>query len=178
MIKDVRKLLDSEFGLDPPKSDSIEDLVKLEKRLAAASPDEEVREDITKYYNAYSLKNASDLTPQLRIEDIVSRANSKFKPEQVIVASPSYMEKLDKIIEDTPESVLEAYVTWKLVQNYASAVDSPILLPLKRFDNVLGGKEPDAKPERWRTCLRSVDNGLGRGHLHHDRARPPFIDAA
>lgn len=137
------------------------DVVHLEKQLAAASPDEEVREDITKYYNPMSLHDVSDMVPQLGLEHLIARANPDFKPDTVIVGSPHYLKRLNEILSDTDDRLLLDYLLWKLIQVYASAVDSPVVQPIKRFSNVLGGKDPDAKSERWRTCLRYVDGGLG-----------------
>lgn len=47
------------------------------------------------------------------------------------------------------------------MQVYAKRVQDDALKPLLRFNNQLQGKEPDATEERWRTCVKSVDNGLG-----------------
>lgn len=137
------------------------EIVEFEKRLAAASPDEEAREDITKYYNQMSLNDTSALIPRLGLEEIIAKGNPHFKPDRVIVGSPKYLKSLSDVLDDTDDMVVGSYFVWKIIQSYASAVDSPIVQPLKRFNNVLGGREPDAKPERWRTCIRSVDGGLG-----------------
>lgn len=40
-------------------------------------------------------------------------------------------------------------------------MESDDLLPYKRFAKELAGQDPDSKPDRWRTCIGHVDDGLG-----------------
>lgn len=139
----------------------IKSVIELEIKLAAASPSEEDREDVQKYYNPRTLRNISHNIPQLELPDLVKSGNSKFDVKKVIVGSQSYVESLAKILDETEPVTLKAYMSWKVVQRFASTVESDIVAPIKRFNNVLSGRAPDAKPERWRTCLRHVDGGLG-----------------
>jgi endothelin-converting enzyme len=137
-------------------------VVEFEKKLAAASPDSEDRGDVTKYYNPFSLKEAGLLTPQVKLPEFIHKlAPSDFKAERLIVTFPSYMKALSEILSDTPKDVIEVYFEWKIIQAYSSVVDADETRPYTRFLNELQGKDPDSKPERWRTCIAHVDNGLG-----------------
>jgi endothelin-converting enzyme len=71
------------------------------------------------------------------------------------------MRSLSQILSDTPKDIVQAYMIWKTIQAYVSKVQDPVLKPLERFNNQLQGKDPDATEERWRTCIRVTDNGLG-----------------
>jgi endothelin-converting enzyme len=84
-----------------------------------------------------------------------------YNPNRIIVGSPSYLEKLSNILEESTVEVLQAYFAWKTVQTYVYEVEDEALKPLRRFNNWLQGKDPDALEERWRTCVRVVDYGLG-----------------
>lgn len=138
-------------------------IVDLESRLAAATPDAEDAQDVTKYYNPRSLAEVRSLLPQLSVESVLSSlAPHDYQPDRIIVGSPSYLESLSTIIEESTAETLLAYFVWKTVQTYAYEVEDEALKPLKRFNNELLGKEPDALEERWRTCVRVVDNGLGK----------------
>ena len=66
------------------------------------------------------------------------------------------------ILKDTSPETLQAYFVWKTVQQYAYKIEDSALKPLLRFNNELKGKDEDAKEERWRTCVKVVDNGLGK----------------
>lgn len=140
----------------------VEEIVLLESRLAQATPDEEDAEDVTKYYNPMDLEQIKDLLPQLSVQYLISTlAPADFKPEKLIVGSPSYLKALSGILRETSAEALQAYFVWKTVQAYAYRVEDDALKPLKRFNNELQGKDSDASEERWRTCIRVADNGLG-----------------
>ncbi|KXX82006.1 Endothelin-converting enzyme 1 [Madurella mycetomatis] len=136
-------------------------VVEFEKRLAAASPPTEERQDVTKYYNPMSLQDASALAPNIDLTHIVSSLSSGYEVDRVIVTSPKYMKELQAIIESTDAAVLQSYFVWKVVQAFYSYVDSTIVKPYKGFVNELAGKDPNSAPERWRTCVDHVDDGLG-----------------
>ena len=141
-------------------------IVDLESRLAAAAPDAEDAQDVTKYYNPRSLAEVESLLPQLSVESIISSlAPHDYLPDRIIVGSPSYLKNLSTILEESTAETLQAYFVWKTVQAYAYEVEGKALKPLKRFNNELQGKEPDALEERWRTCVKVIDNGLGKYHF-------------
>ena len=141
----------------------VRDLVKFESRLAAATPDEEDAEDVTKYYNKRTVEETRSLLPQLSIPDIIANfAPRDSGPENLIVASPSYLKAVAEVLIETSVETLQAYLVWKTVQAYNSKIESDALKPLKRFNNVQLGKDPDATEERWRTCIKDADRSLGR----------------
>lgn len=137
-------------------------LISFEAKLAIARPDEEDLEDVIKAYNPTSTSELQKMVPQISLDKVVSAlAPSGYTANYVIVSSPAYMGNMSSIVEDTPEQVVQAYLVWKTVQHFASRVEDPIIEPLRRFLNKLEGKEPDAREERWRTCIRSCDNTMG-----------------
>ncbi|KAL8864061.1 MAG: hypothetical protein Q9174_007479 [Haloplaca sp. 1 TL-2023] len=141
----------------------VEAIVRLETNLALASPDEEDAEDVTKYYNPRSPAEVQALLPQLSMPDLLSNlAPSGYMPEKVIVGSPSYLYALAVNLEQASYETIRAYMVWKTVQAYVDQVEDDALKPLKRFNNELRGKDPDASEERWRTCVRAVDRSLGK----------------
>lgn len=141
-------------------------IIDLESRLAAASPDAEDTQDVTKYYNPRSLAEVESLLPQLSVESVISSlAPHNYLPDRIIVGSPSYLENLSTILEESTAETLQAYFVWKTVQTYAYEIEDQALKPLKRFNNELQGKEPDALQDRWRTCVKVVDNGLGESQF-------------
>ena len=75
--------------------------------------------------------------------------------------SPEYLKQLSVILAATDKGVLQSYFVWKAVQALSSYVEADAVKPYKRFRNVLAGKDPDSAPERWRTCVGHVDDGLG-----------------
>jgi endothelin-converting enzyme len=142
--------------------DIISGLVSFESNLAEARPDEVDLEDVLKAYNPTKTSELQHLVPRIAFDKILRElAPSGHKAKYVIVSSPSYLQNMSKIVDATPKQVVQAFLIWKIIQAYSSRVEDPIIEPLRRFFNRLDGKEPDAKEERWRTCIRSCDNTLG-----------------
>ena len=140
----------------------VENLVVFESKLAKATPATEEAEDVTKYYNPLTLDDTKALLPQLSIKYLISSlAPSGYSPSKLIVGSPAYLQTVSMLLEETSTETLQAYFVWKTVQAYAYQVEDDALKPLKRFDNELQGKDPDASEEKWRTCIKFVDHGLG-----------------
>ncbi|KAK4690752.1 hypothetical protein P7C71_g6112, partial [Lecanoromycetidae sp. Uapishka_2] len=119
-------------------------------------------DDPTKYYNPLTVDETQALLLQVDLKDLIyTLAPSGFSPEKLIVGSPSYLRKVSTVLQDTTAEVLQAYFVWKTVQTYAYKIEDDALKPLVRFNNELQGKDPDASEERWRTCIKVADNGLG-----------------
>lgn len=140
----------------------VENIVLLESKLAKATPDAQDADDATKYYNPRSLDETRALIPQLSVNFVLERlAPSGYSPAKLIVGSPSYLEKLSSVLQETSAETLQAYFVWKTVQTYAYRIEDDAVKPLKRFNNELQGKDPDSSEERWRTCIKFTDRGLG-----------------
>lgn len=140
----------------------VKSIVEFESKLALITPNSEDIDDVTKYYNPRSLDEADSLIPQLSVHHIVSSLSPEgYSPTKVIVGSPNYLSTLSNILQDTTKETLKAYLVWKTVQTYAHAVEDKALKPLLRFNNQLQGKDPDVVEERWRTCVKMADDGLG-----------------
>ena len=140
----------------------VEQIVALESKFAKLTPDTEDAEDVMFYYNPMTPEEADALNPNLSISSIVSSLTPPgCKPSKYIIGAPSYLEGVSHILKSTSAEALQAYFVWKTVQTHAYKVEDDVLKPLKSFNNELQGKGPDAAEERWRTCIRVVDNGLG-----------------
>lgn len=146
----------------PQSEDLVAAIVGLETKLALATPDTKDFEDVTKYYNPRTLEQTRSLFPQLSVQYIVSNlAPTDYKPNKIIVGSPSYLKAASEIFQNAGPETIQAYFVWKAVQAYVNKVEDDALKPLRRFNNQLGGKDPDATEERWRTCVKVADNSLG-----------------
>ncbi|KAL6715232.1 hypothetical protein ACLMJK_007496 [Lecanora helva] len=143
-------------------ADLVECIVQLESKLAIATPNTEDAEDVTKYYNPLSPEEVESLLPQIPITNLFADlAPHGYKPEKFIVGSPAYLNTLSSLLTNTSVEVLQAYFVWKTVQAYAYHIEDDAMTPLVRFNNELQGKDPEATEERWRTCIKFTDRGLG-----------------
>ncbi|MCJ1320379.1 hypothetical protein MMC15_005717 [Xylographa vitiligo] len=150
-----------ESGLGIKSEVLVDALVDFEKQLAEASPDPEDAQDVTKYYNPLTLEAVRALLPQVSIPYLISSRTSNFSPDKIIVGSPSYLKAVSAILSRASKQTIQAYLVWKTVQVYGINIESDAIKPLQRFNNQLGGKDPEVKEERWRTCVKHVDRGLG-----------------
>ena len=160
-IKKTQQALSSEFNITAPP-DLVERVVKLETKIARASPDQADSEDVTFYYNPMTFEEVKSLLPQVSLEHLVKTlAPHAPRPSKIIVGAPEYLKSLSQILRETSAETLLAYFLWKSVQRYAYKIEDDAVKPLKRFNNELQGKNPDASEERWRTCVKVADGGLG-----------------
>ncbi|KAL4810053.1 hypothetical protein BDV18DRAFT_130194 [Aspergillus unguis] len=157
----VEKVL-GEFVEKKHKSRLIKDVVAFESKLADASPTTQEQEDVTQYYNPRSIEETKSLLPQIPLSDIVSDlAPEDYEAERLIIGSPSYMEALSQILDETPKEVIQLFFKWKIIQNYAEYMESAEIEPLREFNNIIAGKDPKAKKDRWRQCITTMDKSLG-----------------
>jgi endothelin-converting enzyme len=159
-------------------------IVDFEKRLSAASPSSEDRDDVTvctalgdlssnlaivalltqpqKYYNPMLLDDAAAIAPEIELKDLLyGLAPAQSDIKRIIVMAPDYVKELSIILAATDKEVVRSYFVWKAVQAFSSYIDADAVKPYKRFRNVLSGRDPDSAPERWRTCVSHVDGVLG-----------------
>ena len=140
----------------------VERILMFESKLAKATPATQEAEDVTFYYNPLTFDEVLSLLPQLPLKQLVSTlAPTAPLPAKIIVGSPHYLETLAQVLRETSAETLQAYFVWKAVQTYAYKIEDDAVKPLKRFNNELQGKDPDATEERWRTCVKVADYGLG-----------------
>jgi endothelin-converting enzyme len=137
-------------------------VVAFETQMAALTPPEEDLNDITKTYNPMSLTEVAKVLPQISFEHIITELAPKgYSTDRVIVSSPAYLAGLSELLSNSSWETVSAYLVWKTIQRHASRIEDPAVKPLKQFNNVLQGKDPDATPERWRICIGAVDRDLG-----------------
>lgn len=123
------------------KEESFSKIVDFEKKLAAASPSTEDREDVTKYYNPMSLHDANSLAPEIDLKGLLHKlAPQHVEVDRVIVMAPAYLKKLSLILSETDSEVVMNHLIWKAVQSFSGYVDAEAVKPYKRFVNELAGK--------------------------------------
>lgn len=153
------KIIAQKEGQDISAEVLSEGIVALEKELSKVSMDEEDANDPLHYYNPRTLAEVKALSPVIDVEAIIKRFSPNYIPSRLIVSSPEYIEKVNAIIQDTPRDVVQAYFIWKLVYALSSKVDQGSVTPIVELKDMLQGTK--AQPERWRTCVRTMDQDLG-----------------
>jgi endothelin-converting enzyme len=73
----------------------------------------------------------------------------------------NYYKKVSNIIRSTSRETLHDYFEWRLIATWIDRLHKSYSAPLRRFNNVMVGREPDVLADRWRICLSEVDQSLG-----------------
>ncbi|KAI0556144.1 peptidase family M13 [Xylaria curta] len=139
-----------------------EAVIELEKKIAALTPPPETRQDVTKYYNIVQVSEAGKIGPALGLDNVVKGlAPADYTPETMLLAFPEFLGNVSQIVSETPKSTIQAFLIWNVIASYSSYVEAPEVEPISRFNNILAGRDPETKSERWKTCLSYVDGTVG-----------------
>ncbi|TGJ87311.1 hypothetical protein E0Z10_g1420 [Xylaria hypoxylon] len=137
-------------------------VVELEKKIAALTPSPEDRQDVTKYYNIVEVAEVGKIGPALGLDKVVKGlAPADHTPDTMLLAFPEFLGNVSQIVSKSPKSTIQAFLIWNLIVSYSSYVEATEVEPLNRFNNILSGRDPETKSERWKTCLNYVDGTLG-----------------
>ncbi|CAK7264191.1 hypothetical protein SEPCBS57363_000951 [Sporothrix epigloea] len=137
-------------------------VVELEARLSHAAPDIEDLYDITKSYNTMAIKDTAKLLPHFGFEKSLNHfVPADYTLNMTVTAFPEVLANVSQIVADTPKDVVHNFLYWRLIVHYSSAVLGPEIQPWRQFLNILQGKDANAEPERWRTCVSHVGGTLG-----------------
>ncbi|GAW13144.1 hypothetical protein ANO14919_025220 [Xylariales sp. No.14919] len=137
-------------------------VVELEKKIAALTPPPEDRQDVTKYYNIVEVAEVGQVGPALGLDKVVrGLAPADHIPDTMLLAFPEFLGNVSQIVSNTPKSTIQTFLIWNLIVSYSSYVEATEVEPLNRFNNILAGRDPETKSERWKTCLSYVDGTLG-----------------
>ncbi|KAI1135264.1 endothelin-converting enzyme 1 [Hypoxylon sp. FL0543] len=137
-------------------------VIDFEKKIAAVTPPPEDQSDVTKYYNIVKLADAGKIGPAIGLDSVVKGlVPQNYTADSLLLAFPEFLGNVSEIISNTSKATVQSYLVWQLVNEYSTYVEGPEVQPIIRFSNVLSGKDPDTKSERWKTSVSYVDNTLG-----------------
>jgi endothelin-converting enzyme len=146
----------------------VQSLIAFEAQLFDAIPPLQEWFDVRKYYNIYSLQDASYLIPQISLESLIANQTGNVLPQMVVITSPSYIRALSEALQAADEATVQTYLVWRAVQAHAVNIEHESMRHFLEFQNSLQGKKPMASQERWKVCVRHVDKGLGKQVLRFE----------
>ncbi|XP_049631263.1 membrane metallo-endopeptidase-like 1 isoform X1 [Suncus etruscus] len=157
----------------------MEQVLKLETRLANATIPQEERHDVTAMYhrmNLEQLQNKFSLKGfnwTLFIEAVLSSANIPLLPdEQVVVYGEPYLENLEEIINTFSVRTLQNYLVWRLVLDRISSLSQRFKDTRTNYRKALYGTT--VEEVRWRECVSYVNSNMESavGSLYVQQAFP------
>jgi len=131
----------------------------LEKRLAAATRTKVERRDIEKAFHRLERDGVKKATPSFDWDGYFKSLDAA-KLTQINVEHPSYLDELEKIVNETKPDVWQSYLTWALLRSAGMAMPKAIQEENFRYESeALTGAKED-RP-RWKKCVALADDQLG-----------------
>jgi endothelin-converting enzyme len=88
-----------------------------------------------------TLKDTAALVPILGLDHVLtSLAPSDYKMDKLITSFPDFFRNVSDILGGTTKETIQAFLSWKVIQNTASYVQAPEVKPYTQFINKLSGK--------------------------------------
>lgn len=150
------------------------DIVNLETELAKIQWTKVQNRDPVKTYNKVVLAKLPDLMPLYDWNSYLSNSKLTDKISYVIISQPSYLQGLDKILQQTPLSVWKAYFKWHLLSDYSSLLSKSYDdTHFSFYGTVLSGI-PKQEP-RYKRGIASIETSIGEalGQLYVAKYFPP-----
>ena len=140
------------------KEYNVSAIIEFESKIAEAKANPEELNDPEKRYNLMNLTEIDKSLPQINVSSLIEKHAPGLGTTSVVVSEPEYLAKLSKLLQATSTETIQGYLIWNVILRYGTYVISDTSKSLNAFSNVLAGKDPDAKKERWRTCVRHIDS--------------------
>ncbi|KAG0277094.1 hypothetical protein BGZ95_006521 [Linnemannia exigua] len=148
--------------------DTAKDVVDFEIQLAtiATSPSEPYYPLMSNHQ--HTVEHLNSLTPSidwsLLLQEALPADVKYVRP--ITVPFPSYLVRLDALLQKTTSKTVQHYFSWIIIQNLAIYVAGPYKRPLVDYNKSLTGVSSQIKTIRWNTCVNAVNTNLGHmvGH--------------
>lgn len=139
-------------------AEAAEAVLKLETKLAEVQWDRTQLRDAEKRYNKFAVSKLGELTPKLAWS-IYFQSVDAADLKELNVATPSYFQGLEKVLDETPLETWKWYLHFRLIDAYA-----PVLPKEFAFEHFkLHGRELGGIPEQQPRWKRAVDTVAGGG---------------
>ena len=136
-------------------------VIDLETALINNTPDNVDSGNVEYYYNLKNLTDVDASVPEISFSRLLKAfVPSNYTVTTVIDLTPEYFPTISAILKNSSVETLDAYIKWVLIQEWAPRLSDKVNTPFRRWRNGLGGRDPDALAERWRTCQTDIDRNL------------------
>ncbi len=155
----IAKLLElAGASADASKQDASK-ILAFETELAKISTEREELRDPDKTYNKLNRDGLQKLTPSLPWDKLFAAAGYPNVTE-INVMTPSFFTGLEKLLQSTDASLLQAYLRWNVVRSNSDALSKPFVDATFEFygKTLSGQREQQA---RWKRCVQATDGSLG-----------------
>jgi endothelin-converting enzyme len=143
-------------------SDVAKGVVDFELQLVEILNFQPETNDPSQYNRPLTVEQLSGLTPSidwtLLLQETLPASVKYTRP--IVVSYVPYLTKIDTLLQNTPASALQHYFSWLLIRNHVENLASIYNEPWVAFQSVVSGVPADAKAERFKTCIATINNNL------------------
>jgi endothelin-converting enzyme len=107
------------------------------------------------------VSNLTSTLPYVNFESVIKNLTKKTLPKAVLLTSPTYLEAVNRLLESTSKEIIQAYLLWTTMRRFLGHTSANVRKPWEDFSQILAGIDPNVRKERWKTCVREMDNTLG-----------------
>jgi endothelin-converting enzyme len=139
-------------------------VVEFERTLAKATLDLDILYgDPYATYNPVSVRNLSQTIPQVHFETYFTAFAPRNYPQKIIVTSYDYAKKLGKILDDTPEQIIEAYLVTRAALELSPhlGLETDAWKAQRTLFEALQGIKKGAIGDRGEYCVEKVEEAMG-----------------
>jgi len=149
-------------------------ILQLETRMAQAQWTKVANRDPVKTYNKVEVAKLAALMPSYAWHAYLKAADLDGKIDCVIVSQPSYLSACNKMLDETPLPVWQAYFRWQLLFAFAPYLSTPFAEANFAFYGTALSGVPVNRP-RWKRGVALVNRciGEGLGQLYVAKYFPP-----
>jgi len=149
-------------------------VLDIETRLAAAQWTRVQMRDPVKSYNRVEFARFSELAPAFDWNAYFAAAGFAPKAASAVVRQPSFLSGLSQNLADVPLEAWKSYFNWRIIESYASFLDSASVKERFAFEGTVLRGVPQSEPQ-WQLALRFTDASLSDavGKLYVQTYLPP-----
>ncbi|PSN53889.1 Membrane metallo-endopeptidase-like 1 [Blattella germanica] len=151
------------LGADRARAEKeIKESVEFEMKLANISLPSEERRNVTKLYNAMTIREMQSTFPTIPwlsyFNSILPQHVQITEEEVIVVSVPSFVKGLEKLLEQTPKRVLGNYVMSRVAGASVNYLTEELRNRQLKFSTALSGRTE--RESRWKECIDIVTGGL------------------
>ncbi|OBV37417.1 M13 family metallopeptidase [Janthinobacterium psychrotolerans] len=131
----------------------------IETRLAAAQWTRVQMRDPVKSYNRVDFDKFGELAPAFDWKSYFAAAGLAPKASMAVVRQPSFLGGFSAAVAEMPLESWKSYLNWRIVESYASYLDSATVRERFAFEGTVLRGVPQSEPQ-WQLALRFTDNAI------------------
>jgi putative endopeptidase len=161
----------------PDAAAAAQSIFALETAIAAAHWDRVRNRDREATYNLMTVGELQQLTPSFDWAAFLHATGGDRSPG-LIVRQPDYVQALGALIEQTPMPAWRQYMTFKLLDAYASVLPAAFVDAQFEFRGRIIGGLQEQRP-RWKRAVAATEGALGEvaGRMYVERHFSPMAKA-